>query len=155
MQYSESSYYGRRDFILEPPYVLAKGKQMANGTEYDCKVELRSLNPEYSKLRLRNPFLIFAALVTAVGFFGTVYAGGKMFSGFGNTFFWCAVSFLIVGLICVACTLPKIPAVSFQTKAGITMLVIMRAGPQKKDFFDFVTAVQEAILKAEQASESG
>ena len=154
MQYSESTYYGRREFILEAPYVLAKGKQMANGTEYDCKIELHSLNPEYSKLRLRNPFLMFAIMVTAVGFFGSVYAGEKMFSGFGSAFFWCAVLFLIVGLICVVVTLPKIPAASFQTKTGIPMLVIMRAGPQKREFFDFVTAVQEAILKAEQANTS-
>jgi len=154
MQYSDASYYGKRDFILEPPHILAKGRQTPNGTEYECKFELNSLNPEYSKLRLRNPHLLFAILVMAVGFCGTVYASGKMLSGFGPNLFWCAVSFLIVGLICVLITLPKIPAVSFQTKTGIAALVIIQAGPRKNEFFDFVNAVREAILRAEQAMPS-
>ena len=151
MKYSESSYYGKRDFILEPPYVHAKGKQTPNGTEYECKVELLSLNPEYSTLRLRNPFLVFAILVMAAGFFGAVFAGGKMLSGFGPNLFWCAVSFFIVGLICVVFTLPKFQAASFQTKAGVAMLLIIQAGPRKDEFMQFVSAVQQAILRAEQA----
>jgi hypothetical protein len=56
MQYSEASYYGKRDFLLETPYLLAKGRQTPDGTDYDCKLELHSLSSEYSKLRriLRN-----------------------------------------------------------------------------------------------------
>jgi hypothetical protein len=85
-----------------------------------------------------------------VGFCGTIYASGKILSGFGPTLFWCAVSFLIVGLICVLFTLPKLPAVSFQSKAGIATLVIIQAGPRKNEFLDFVNAVREAIFRAEQ-----
>lgn len=148
MQYSEASYYGKRDFILEPPHILAKGRQTPNGTEYDCKLELTSLNPDFYKLRLRNPHLNFAFIVMAVGFFGTVYASEKLLSGFGPNLLWCAVAFLIVGLICVLFTLPKISAVSFQTKTGIAALVIIQAGPNKNEFLNFVNAVKEAILRA-------
>jgi hypothetical protein len=155
VQYSESSYYGRRDFILEPPHIFAKGRHTPDGTEYDCKVELHSLNPEYSRLRLRNPFLNFAIGLMAVGFCGSVYAGEKMLSGFGAALFWCAVSFLIAGFICVLCTIRKIPAVSFQTKTGIAAIVILQAGPRKNDFVDFVDAVREAILAAQNGRADG
>lgn len=148
MQYSEASFYGKRDFILEPPFILAKGKQTPGGTDYDCKIELNSLNPEYSKLRLRNPFFIYASLLTGVGFFGIFFASEKVLSGFGDTILWSAVSFLMLGLICMLLTRRKFPAVSFQTKAGIPALTIIEAGPRKKEFQHFVTAVQEAILRA-------
>jgi len=78
-----------------------------------------------------------------------MFSSEPMSTSYPKLFRTAASSFVAV-IIMVALTSRKTHGVQFKTNTGVPALLILQAGPRKNEFMQFVTAIQEAIIRAEQ-----
>jgi len=153
IEYSDKSWLGRREYQLDPHKIRARGSQTSSGADFDMSVELRSLRPEYDKLWLRHPAFIPGLIAIMIGIpLLILFSTGPMSSSYPRLF-GPAASGIVGIIIMVAFTSRKTHGVQFKTNTGVPALLILQAGPRKNEFMQFVTAVQEAIIRAEQGAD--
>ena len=149
IEYSDKSWHGRREYQLDLTRIRVRARQTSSGADFDTTIELRSLIPEYDRLWLRNPLLIPNLLA--------IFAGFPCLMNFSRVayphLFDITAGVFLVAIISIVFTIRKIHAVQFKTIAGAPALLILQAGPRKSEFSQFVSAIQEAIVRAEQIAD--
>jgi len=127
--------------------VQASGRQTL-GTDIDATLMLRTLSPEFSRLRVRRIWLIAGVLIAALFWGGMVYA----IAGVGVRI-W-ARPFWLLGLIGLSGALMAIgdwrkkEYVIIRSDAGVPVLSILSLPNQSREFVCFIDALRKQISVA-------
>ena len=152
IEYSDKSWLGRRVYQIDPPRIRAKGSQTSSGRDFDISVELKSLDPEYDKIWLRHPVFIPGLVAIMLGIPLLMIISTDPISSSHPRLFGSIAWTLVVILIMVVFTSRKTHGIQFRTITGVPALLILQAGRRKREFPEFVAALQEAIRRAEQGA---
>ncbi len=142
--YSEQRFDGKRTFTLLSDAVLVRGSATLTA-EFETRIPLSSLDPNYSTLRFRNrnfwaglwmmlvSFLVCAVLVSGFHMSWTTMPPGMVACiGIGGF------------LLCLA-TGRKVEFIRFTTQAGIVVLDLARSGPERGKLDSFIDALTKQI----------
>ena len=146
--YNEVRWDGKRRFELHADRVSVSGK--GGGSTFETMVMLANLRPEPDKLWVRNRVFmlgIVMLLLSFVLFIGTVQSlqQNRQTPGFPIMQPSLAVGLLIVGLAICTQTSAKVEFARFQSNAGIVLLDVARAGPDRRKFQEFVELLVKQI----------
>ena len=142
--YSEQRFDGKRTFTLQPDAVVVSGSATLSA-EFQARIPLSSLDPNYSTLRFRNrnfwtglwmvvvSFVVCTVLVSGFHMsWGTMAPGMVACIGMGGF------------LLCLA-TARKVEFIRFTTDAGVVLLDLARSGPERDKLDGFVEALIRQI----------
>jgi hypothetical protein len=148
--YRERRFDGRRDFDLHPDRLEVRGKQW-NGTEFSSSYELSSLDPQFNRIRARDPGFLagIGMLIVAVG----------LLQGHAVTItsYWGGLTAVMgaSGLLMSVVTFRKVEWASFKTRAGIDAISVARAGPDASSFPKFLEMLAAQISVSSTNSQGG
>ena len=149
--YSELRFDGKRTFKLVADAVIVSGSATLT-SEFQARIPLSSLAPNYSTLRFRNRsfwtglwMVVISVIVCTIlvsGFhmsWETIPPGMVACIGMGGF------------LLCLA-TGRKVEFIRFTTQAGVVVLDLARSGPERDKFDDFIDALTKQIRVARGAT---
>jgi hypothetical protein len=145
--YKEVRFDGKRLFELNTDSIRVAGSTTFQSS-VDTTIPLNRIDPRVARLQIRHSAFWGGLIVAVVGFI----AYEVLVSGFGLDRFAKAPGLLLgLGLVGVAlclATARKTEFAQFESDAGVPVLNIARAGPERHDFDAFVRQVLEQICKA-------
>lgn len=149
--YSEQRFDGKRTFTLLADAVVVIGSA-ALTSEFQARIPLSSLDPNYSILRFRNrnfwaglwmvviSFVVCTILVSGFHMSWTTMPPGMVACiGMGGF------------LLCLA-TARKVEFIRFTTGAGVVVLDLARSGPERDKLDGFIDALTKQIRVARGAA---
>jgi hypothetical protein len=144
--YRESQLQRTRLFVLGANRVLVKGRQRF-GADFETPVDLVTLDPEFLVVRGRGPALkpglvsLVVGLGTGVPFFTGIIEEGPLVFGL------CAIAMTLTGVVLIAVSFRKLEMVRFRSAARpeLVLLDVIRSGPDRERFDDFVAALRNQI----------
>jgi len=142
--YFEQRFDGKRTFTLLPDVIVVSGSQTLS-SEFEFRIALDSLDPNYMKVRCRNrSFSSGLWMLSASMLVCTI-----LVSGFQIPWVSAATGMIacmgMAGLLLSLATCRKVEFIQFRTQAGHTVLDLSRSGPQRDQFDGFVEALVKQI----------
>jgi len=142
--YFEQRFDGKRSFTLLPDAVVVAGRTTFN-SDFEGRIPLSSLDPNYNRLRVRSrscwtglwmaviAFVVWQVLVNGIHMSWAATPAG-MVACFGAG-----------GFLLSLATLRKVEFIRFSTQAGVVVLDLARAGPERDKLDGFVEALTRQI----------
>ena len=149
--YSEKRFDGKRTFTLLANTVVVSGSATLS-SEFQTRIPLSSLDPNYSTLRFRNRSFWGGVWMVVISFVVCTI----LISGF--QMFWATKPVVMVAMIgiggfllCLA-TARKVEFIRFTTQAGVVVLDLARSGPERDKLDGFIDALTKQIRIASGAA---
>jgi hypothetical protein len=150
--YSETRFSGQRDFTLYADRIRVTGKVFLK-SDFDTTIQLARLNPDYSRLRVRETGFMSGVCLILISLLLT----GILIAGFKLPVEHPLVLLVIIqpvaGLVLCLATLRKVDFARFQNDDGIVVLDVARAGKSKSGFDPFIEALADTIRKSKEVAE--
>jgi hypothetical protein len=151
--YEEATLNRRRTFELHKDRVVIKGKYFAN--RFEGVVMLKSIRPEPDRFWLTNRMLVWGILIASC-------AGVPLFISYmlynegdqhdiARRWMLAGTAIAVVGVLMCLGGAAKIEMARFLSPAGIAVLDVIRAGPDRHRFDEFV----EQIVNHARANQAG
>jgi uncharacterized membrane protein len=149
--YSEKRFDGKRTFTLLADAIVVSGSATLS-SEFQARIPLSSLDPNYSTLCFRNRSFWAGAWMVVISFVVCTI----LVSGFNM--FWATKPVVMVALIgitgfllCLA-TARKVEFIRFTTQGGVVGLDLARSGPEREKLDAFIDALTKQIRVARGAA---
>ena len=141
--YSEKRFDGARRYSLFPDHLLVSGSETFR-SDFEVKVPLANLHPEYSRAQVRNRLFgagLFLAALCGVGVLQRLSSS----AGISYEDFWSVlwIAGLVSGLILCAFTWRKTPYVIFVNESGQGIVGLIEC--QDTHFQAFVQILSDQI----------
>ena len=147
-EYADASFFGRRSYQIVGDILIAKGSDVGKA-QFESKLALRSLDPDFDRLWLRSPLLLPMCFFALVGIFGSMVLGEfSQKPGISWAHGLC-LTLGFVGILFSLLSARRIPAARFKNTTGIAVLDIFEAGPRKREFEAFIATLQAHIREAQ------
>ncbi len=149
MDYADRSLLGKRYYEMRETTLVARGSNMIS-KQYEAELRYADLDPVYERLWIRTPILTTGIWLCIGGAIGYVLVAQIQSLQHLVALF---ITFMVGGLLCLLLGVRRIELVRFKSKAGVGLLDVVKAGPRKSEFEEFVAALQARIKGA--AGEKG
>ena len=142
--YFEQRFDGKRMFTLFPDAIDVRGS-VALTSEFELRIPLSSLDPNYTKLRCRNRGFNGGMWMLSA----SIFACTVLVSGFQLPWISASTGLAtcmgMAGLLLSLATCRKVEFVQFRSQAGVTALDLARSGPQRDQLDGFVETLVRQI----------
>lgn len=139
---------GCRQFSLFPREVLVAGRSVY-GAHFEARVPLATLEPTISRLFVRTGFFWFGwTLAGGSGLVCLVLASLSPAVSWSFWPIWVIIALGIGGVVLLGMSWRKVEFAQFRSQAGVTVLDVARAGPQRGQFDTFLDALAREIQNA-------
>lgn len=149
--YYERRFDGKRTFTLLADAVVVSGSATLT-SEFQVRVPLSSLDPNYSMLRLRHRIFWAGLWMVVVSFFAWTTLVSGLHMSWGTLPPILAANFGIGGLLLCLATGRKVEFIRFTTLAGVVALDLARSGPERDKLDGFIDALTKQIRVAKAAA---
>lgn len=142
--YREARFDGKRQFDLFDHEIRVRGS-VGIGMKIDTTIPLRQLQSRVIRIWVRNQNFKSGLNVFAIGFISAII----LIEGFSFEFYeflpGLAGIVALSGLCLMAATAKKVEYARFESDAGVAVLDVARAGPDREMFDEFIEVLQEKI----------
>ena len=147
--YREVRFDGKRHFELFADSIRIRGTVTLR-SDIDTTIPLAEVQPRIARLRIRNS-VFWGGLWLAVGGFtvSTILIAGFRFDPFTITPGLPGIMGMAGLALCVA-TFRKVEFAQFESRAGVPILDVAKAGPDRKSYDEFVSKIQERVEACQQ-----
>jgi hypothetical protein len=145
--YQERLPQVRRRFDLYRDRVLIEARWLLRG-QYTNTIQLRTLDPQYRVIWIRNKLFKPAMAVLLVGLAITFLAGGVEQLRALSPLPVCGVALTCLGVVMSWLTARRVRFAIFEARGGGRGLDIGCAGPDAREFDTFVAEVQRRVRKS-------
>lgn len=142
--YHEVTFNLNRHFELYPDRIRVHGKILLQA-EIDTTIPLNLIQPRLIKIRTRNPHFALGFWFVAAGLVGWVIAIEVLKMDIFGFVPWLFGILAFTGLALTATTYSKVEYTRFESDAGIAVIDIARAGPERKNDDAFIARLLEQI----------